>query len=161
SANIHSDFPPTQNFSLYPSSLIVLYTDDLYEEGGQLFCRICCHTIDHVRKYTIDECMKSRKYCERKAMAIKKAKSFLSTHSLLSTALFMERKELVLDFVQYLTRADTLLEKAPAFQEFLRKYTKQGGTIPTQSQLCYVYLKEKLEILICLQTVLKLHFCIF
>eukprot|EP00062_Callorhinchus_milii_P019231 gi/632973594/ref/XP_007903228.1/ PREDICTED: LOW QUALITY PROTEIN: CGG triplet repeat-binding protein 1 [Callorhinchus milii] len=54
------------------NSRIVLYPDDLYEGGGQLFCCVCCHTIDRVRKNTIDEHMKSRKQCERKAAAIKK-----------------------------------------------------------------------------------------
>uniref|UniRef100_A0A4W3I9B9 Uncharacterized protein n=1 Tax=Callorhinchus milii TaxID=7868 RepID=A0A4W3I9B9_CALMI len=109
-------------FSVCPSDRIVLYPDNLYEEGGQLFRCICCHTIDHVRKYTI-------------------AEHIVNPASLEPSIIYGEER-IHIDFVQYLTRADIPLEKPPAFQEFLCKYTKQGGTIPTPSQLWNTYLKE-------------------
>uniref|UniRef100_A0A4W3HW17 Uncharacterized protein n=1 Tax=Callorhinchus milii TaxID=7868 RepID=A0A4W3HW17_CALMI len=124
---------------LLTAPLIVLYPDDLYEEEGQLFCRICCHTINHVRSSTIDERRKSRKHCERKAAAIKKKIVDLDTAK---TTCSDNEKESILDFVRCLTRADIPLEKAPAFQEFLSKYMKQEGTIPTPLQLYNTYLKE-------------------
>uniref|UniRef100_A0A4W3GIQ4 Uncharacterized protein n=1 Tax=Callorhinchus milii TaxID=7868 RepID=A0A4W3GIQ4_CALMI len=108
------------SFSICPSDRIVLYPDDLYEEGGVV--------------YTINEHMKSQKHCERKAVDLDPQKQLALTICFSRAATsYMERKEFRLDFVRSLIRADIPLEKAPAFQEFLWKYTKQGWSIPTPS----------------------------
>lgn len=53
-----------------------------------------------------------------------------------------ERKEFVLDLTKALVEADIPLEKAPKLAAFLKKYCKQGGSVPAPSHLRSDYLPE-------------------
>uniref|UniRef100_A0A4W3GBA7 Uncharacterized protein n=1 Tax=Callorhinchus milii TaxID=7868 RepID=A0A4W3GBA7_CALMI len=100
------------SFSACPSDRIVFYPVDLYEEGGQVFCHVCCHTVDHVRKFTVDEHMKSQKHCECNTVAIKKKQRWIWTSKITCP-------DTCFSTATWLTRANIPLEKAPAFQDFL------------------------------------------
>ena len=39
------------------------FSDDMYEEGGLLFCKCCGHSVDYVLVDTIKDRLKSKKHC--------------------------------------------------------------------------------------------------
>ncbi|KAL1250938.1 hypothetical protein QQF64_018734 [Cirrhinus molitorella] len=100
------------------------FSNHFYEDGGVLFCKVCQHSVDYLRRQTALEHLKSLRHKNRAVSGI------------------AERKEFVLDLTKALTEADIPLEKAPKLAGILQKYCKQGGSVPASSHLRSDYLPE-------------------
>ena len=49
-----------------PEEWVKQFPDDLYSDGGVLFCKFCDHSVDHIRVDTIKDHLKSKKHKQRK-----------------------------------------------------------------------------------------------
>ena len=61
------------------------FQEDLYADGGVLFCKFCEHCIDFVRVNTIKDHLKSQKHVSRKQSKLSTAGSSSSRQVTLST----------------------------------------------------------------------------
>ena len=72
--------------------------DDLYSDGGVLFCRYCCHSVDFVRVDTIKDHLKSKKHLEKKGgHSSKGARQVCLTSIVKSKSM---REEFILDYIK-------------------------------------------------------------
>ena len=121
-------------------------SDDMYEDGGILFGKYCEHSVDYVYVDTINDHLKSEKYCSRKETKVDKAEKCMggsaagsSQKITLPTLVKCKdaRQEFILDYVKLCTLADIPLEKiGPS----LRKYCARAGAWPQIDLLLSTYL---------------------
>ena len=118
----------------------------LYEDGGKLFCKPCSQVVDHVRKSTIDDHLKSAKHrrqIERQVdePAAKRQRTMTSLMAA-STIAKTEKVAVVKSWVTMLTATNIPLSKTdhPKVREFLNSRVKNGGAIPGGFQLQNHYL---------------------
>ena len=99
------------------------FQEDMYADGGVLFCRFCEHCIDYVRVDTIKDHLKSQKHASRKKAKLSTDGSS-SRQVTLSTVVKAKdmRQDFVLDCVKMCTVADIPLKKIEKVRPFLRKY---------------------------------------
>ena len=85
------------------------FKDDLYFDGGVVFCRFCEHSIDYVRVDTIKDHCKSKKHLARKEARSSEARE-VSTSRQVTLGTVVRSKELredfILDYVKLCTLAD-------------------------------------------------------
>ena len=48
------------------------FANDFYEDGGVLYCKVCQHSVDYLRKQTVVEHLKSLRHKNRKASGLGK-----------------------------------------------------------------------------------------
>ena len=119
------------------------FKEDLYEDGGLLFCKFCQHSVDFIRIDTIKDHLKSKKHEANRSTALKgKGKKSTSKQVTLSTAIASKnmREEFVLDYIKLCTLADIPLAKTEKIRPFLSKYCKQAGTLPQVATLRSLYI---------------------
>ena len=130
------------------------FKDDLYTDGGVLFCKYCVHSVDYMGVDTIKEHLKSKMHCAKKCSKQSKetvsgavAGPFTSRQVTLSSIVKSKdlREEFVLDYIKLCTLADIPLYKTDAMRPFLQKYCKQAGTLPQVSTLRNVYVPRLYE----------------
>lgn len=125
------------------------FPTELYEDGGVLFCRSCCHSLDFTRIDTIKDHLKSKKHKTRKEE--KEAASSSSTGELRQRTLTTVarskdlREEFILDFLKMCTVADIPLEKTEKMMPFLKKHCVQGGALPQSDCLRARYVPRLFE----------------
>ena len=96
--------------------------------------RYCCHAVDFVRMDTIKDHVASKKHTKRRADSEARQKPAKHQATMMSMMQAKEsRQEFVEDFVKMMMMADIPFEKLEKIRPFLRKHTKQEGTIPTAS----------------------------
>ena len=126
------------------------FKEDMYADGGVLFCKFCEHCIDYVRVDTIKDHLKSQKHASRE-----KAKLSTSSYSgsssrqvTLSTVVKAKdmRQDFILDCVKMCTVADIPLEKIEKVRPFLRKYCSQAGSLPGVDQLRTIYVPRLFDL---------------
>ena len=120
------------------------FKDDLYADGGVLFCKYCAHSVDYTRVDTIKDHLKSKKHCAKKCSQQSKetasgAVAGLSTSRQVTLSRIVKskdlREEFVLDYIKLCMLTDIHLYKTDAVRPFLQKYCKQAGTLPQVSTL--------------------------
>ena len=136
-----------------------VFKEDFYAEDGLLFCRFCCHTVDYIRKDTVKDHIRSKKYTQRKEAASKAASKQVTLPGMSARTESGEARERFT--VECLVHADVPLEKAVKFKWLLEKYTSQGGTVPEGDTLRREYLpyllpphKESLKMMLAEKRVL-------
>ena len=119
-------------------------------DDGLLFCSKCNAVIDHIRKSTVDDHLKSKRHL--KAAPVGKQATFQTTRKC-STNVNMEKVQVCQEWIRACTAANIPLLKSdnPSLREFLKTRVKNGGAIPGSSQLrdeylFDVYLVEKEEL---------------
>jgi hypothetical protein len=130
------------------------FPDDLYDDGGILFCKYCCHSIDMNRLDTIKDHLKSKNHVKRKSDSMSndnvspsqsKSQPRQTTISSMIKSKDL-REDFVLDFVTLCTVADIPLEKVDKMKPFLEKHCSQGGTIPKSDTLRGLYVPRAFDI---------------
>ena len=127
------------------------FKDDLYADGGVLFCRFCEHSIDFTRVDTVKDHLKSKKHsAKREARKTKSSASegpSTSRQMTLGTVVKSRglREEFVLDYVKMCTLADIPLEKTDKIRPFLEKHCKQAGALPKVPTLRNTYVPKLFE----------------
>ena len=48
------------------------FSDDMYEDGGKLFCKCCEHSVDYMHVDTLKDHLKSKKHCSGKETQVAK-----------------------------------------------------------------------------------------
>ena len=100
------------------------FSEDLYGDGGILFCRFCGHSVDFTRvENTVKDHLKSRKHSSRKEA---KRQSELLSGASSSRQTTLEamikskdlRESFVLDYMKRCTVADITLEKMEKIRPF-------------------------------------------
>ena len=100
-----------------PEERVKQFKEDLYVDGGVLFCKYCEHSIDYVRIDAIKDHLKSKKHASRKEAKLAKAgassTASCSQQITLSTVVKSKdaRQDFILDFVKMCTVADIPLKK--------------------------------------------------
>jgi hypothetical protein len=119
-------------------------------EDGLLFCSKCNIVVDHVRKSTVDDHLKSKGH--NKANSNGKQKSIKTTLKATTNAK-EEKIKVCHEWIYACAAANIPLLKSdnPSLREFLTTRVQNGGAIPGSSQLrdqylFYVYLVEKEEL---------------
>ena len=124
------------------------FSEDLYADGGVLFCKFCDHSVDCIRVDTIKDHLKSKKHLKKKDL--KEAGSSGSGIRQVSLTTITKskdlREEFVLDFIKMSTMADIPLEKVEKMRPFLLKYCKQAGTLPQVSTLRSQYIPRAYDL---------------
>ena len=121
------------------------FKEDLYSDGGVLFCKFCQHSIDYMHVDTIKDHLSSKKHVCRKHAKFNNIE--LSTQPSGSRQITLAsvikskdaHQDFVLDCVKMCTLADIPLEKVEKMIPSLRKYCAQAGTLPAADQLRSVY----------------------
>ena len=117
--------------------------DDLYSDGGVLFCRYCCHSVDFVRVDTIKDHLKSKKHLEKKGgQSSKGARQVCLTSIVKSKSM---REEFILDYIKLCSLAEIPLEKTEKMRPFFTKHCKQGGALPKDKFLRSEYVPRLFE----------------
>uniref|UniRef100_H3B8A1 CGG triplet repeat binding protein 1 n=1 Tax=Latimeria chalumnae TaxID=7897 RepID=H3B8A1_LATCH len=124
---------------------------ELHEDGGILFCSSCNVVLDHIRKSTIGDHLKSRIHANWKAefegQSMRKKQRTLTTSLWCNTAAQTEIIIIIKDFVKTCLEAHIPLEKAdhPSVQTFLSQHVKHDVSISLSDQLRRVYLPDVYE----------------
>ena len=124
------------------------FPNELYVDGGVLFCRFCDHSLDFVRLDTIKDHFKSKKHRMRKdAKEAEGSGVARPVQRTLSTVLKSKdlREEFILDFIKMCTVADIPLEKTEKMMPFMKKHCKQGGALPQAHSLRTRYVPRLFE----------------
>ena len=94
------------------------FKDDVYADGGVLFCKYCVHSVDYTRIDTIKDHLKSKKHCAKERLpTVERNSEWGSSRTLYKHAM----------------------------HSFLQIYCKQAGTLPQVSTLCNVYVPRLYE----------------
>lgn len=100
------------------------YKPDFYASGGKLFCKVCEVVINHEKKSTIDNDLKSDGHISKTQSPVQ------STSHQVGIKLFQQSnnaKEIFIeDFLRVFVQADIPIEKADYFKSFLMQYCKNG-----------------------------------
>ena len=96
--------------------------------------KVCDFAVDHVRKQTIVDHMKSQKHCER---AKKRQAATIEAMQKRTIAASTYNEKVVLDIVEAFMSANIPLEKLdnPKMREFINRYVKAGTAIPKANQI--------------------------
>ena len=111
------------------------FPEDLYADGGVLFCRFCEHSVDFTRVDTVKDHLKSKKHCSRREEKRKQQQSGASSsRQQVTPSTVLKSKDLregfILDYLKMCTVADIPLEKTESMRPFLQKHCKQAGALP-------------------------------
>uniref|UniRef100_H3AJH5 U1-type domain-containing protein n=2 Tax=Latimeria chalumnae TaxID=7897 RepID=H3AJH5_LATCH len=119
----------------------------LHEDGGKLFCSACNVVLDHIRKSTITDHLRSKTHMKRLAEfseeCVRKKQKTLTTSLQCNTVAQVEKISVVQDFVKMCLEAGIPLEKAnhPSVCTFLLAHVKNSD-IPPSDQLRKVGLPD-------------------
>ena len=121
------------------------FKEDMYADGGVLFCKFCKQSIEHERVHTIKMHLKSAKHDSNKKNAQKPGTQVASSRqSSIEGAMAQAetasnlRSEFNEDLLSAFAIANIPVEKAPLLCPFLLKHCKQGGSCHgTAEGLCY------------------------
>ncbi|XP_064420325.1 uncharacterized protein LOC102354807 isoform X2 [Latimeria chalumnae] len=121
------------------------FPSQLHEDGGKLFCSACNVVLDHYRKSTIIDHLKSKTHMKRQAECAEHSarnQSRRGSSRRCHTVARVEKITVVQDFIKMCMEADIPLEKAnhPSVRAFLLDHVKNGGAIPQADQLKKTYL---------------------
>ena len=100
------------------------YKSDFYASGGKLFCKTCDVVVNHEKKSTVDNHLKSDMHIS------KTQKPVQSTSHQVGIKLFQQSNDVketfIKDFLNVFVQADIPIEKADYFKSFLSQYCKNG-----------------------------------
>ena len=100
------------------------YKSDFYASSGKLFCKVCQVVVNHEKKSTIDNHLKSDGHTSN---SNKPAQSTLLQVGIKSFQQSNDIKEtFIKDFLHIMVQADIPIEKVDYFKLFLMKYCKNG-----------------------------------
>nr|XP_044995535.1 CGG triplet repeat-binding protein 1-like [Jaculus jaculus] len=134
-----------------PLDRVTEFGGELHEDGGKLFCTSCSVVLNHVRKSTISDHLKSKTHTKRKAefeeQNVRKKQRPLTASLQCNSTAQTEKVSVIQDFVKKCLEANIPLEKAdhPAVHAFLSRHVKNGGSIPKSDQLRRAYLPDGYE----------------
>ncbi len=108
-------------------------------DNGLLFCSKCNVVVDHARKSTVDDHLKSKRH--EKVVQVGK-QATLETTLKCSTSAKAEKVQVCHEWIRACTAASIPLLKSdsPSVREFLKTRVKNVGAIPGSSQLRNEYL---------------------
>ena len=123
------------------------FKEDVYADGGILFCKFCTQSIEHEREHTIKMHHKSAKHDSNKKNAQKPgAQGASSRQSSIEGAMARAetasnlRSKFNKDLLSAFAIANIPVEKAPLLRPFLLKHCKQGGSCPERLKVCAIML---------------------
>uniref|UniRef100_A0A8D0L3M5 CGG triplet repeat-binding protein 1 n=1 Tax=Sphenodon punctatus TaxID=8508 RepID=A0A8D0L3M5_SPHPU len=118
---------------------------DFHEAEGKLFCTSCNIILDHTRRSTITDHLKSKKHLKRKVeyeARRENRKQRMPTPSVEHQTGAQEvKRELAYEFLRMFLEASLPLEKAdhPSVRGFLMHHVNDASSIPPSDQLCRIY----------------------
>jgi len=108
-------------------------------DNGILFCNFCDHSVDWVRKSTVDDHLNSITHKNNKNRYENRQRQHQQTTLTASFASSESRKIIIHDLVEVFAIADIPLEKVNSMLSFFKKHCKEGGTIPQAATLRQLY----------------------
>uniref|UniRef100_H3AKW3 DUF659 domain-containing protein n=1 Tax=Latimeria chalumnae TaxID=7897 RepID=H3AKW3_LATCH len=145
--NFVKSTPSKRRHSITAQQRCEQFGSQLYERGGKLFCSACNVLLDHVRKSTIIDHLKSKIHMKRRAefteQSVRKQRTLMTSRKC-NTVARVEKIGVVHDFVKMCIESGIPLEKAnhPSVRAFLLGHVKNGGAIPQADQLRKAYLPD-------------------
>lgn len=98
------------------------YKDDFYESNDKMFCIVCKHVVNHIKKSTIDNHLNSASHKRRKNLK-------LSLDQPKDQPNIAERQNINLALAKAFVEADIPLEKINKLQNFFKEYCIEGKLI--------------------------------
>ena len=119
------------------------FPNDLYEDSGVLFCRVCVHSLDFTWIDTVKDHLKSKKHLRQSEIdRVKRASGSGPTKCqatldkvFAGTKSKVMRENFILDFTKMCTVADIPLDKTEKMRPFIKKHCSQGGALPQAASL--------------------------